>query len=98
MYDVRLTKQAVKDAANVERAGLKSKAAEIIKTIRVSPYEKSQSFEFLKFDLKGLCSRRINRQHRFVYEVLSNTEGLKDLNGDLYDGIIKVTSMWTHYE
>ena len=51
----------------------------------------------LKHDLKGACSRRINRQHRFVYEVLPNSEELKDPDGELYEGIIKVISMWTHY-
>ena len=81
----------------VERAGLKPKAAEIIKTIRNNPYEESQDFEMLKYDLKGSYSRCITRQHRFVYEVLPNTEGLKDINDELYEGIIKVISMWTHY-
>jgi len=76
---------------------LKSQTAEIIKTVRNTPYEKSQYFEVLKHDLKGACSRRITRQHRFVYEVLPNTENLKTENGELYQGIIKVISMWTHY-
>ena len=58
MYDIRLTKQAQKDAVKVERAGLKQKAAEIIKTVRNNPYEESQDFEILKYDLKGACSRR----------------------------------------
>lgn len=98
MYDVRLTKQAQKDAEKVERAGLKPKAIEIIKTVRDNPYEDSQDFEKLKGDLKGSYSRRINRQHRFVYEVLPNDENAKDANGKLYKGIIKVISMWTHYE
>jgi Txe/YoeB family toxin of toxin-antitoxin system len=98
MYDIRLTKQAEKDTVKVERAGLKSKAIEIISTVRRNPYEESQFFERLKGDLKGACSRRLNRQHRFVYEVLPNTEDAKDRNGELYEGIIKVISMWTHYE
>jgi len=98
MYDIRFTKQAQKDAENVERAGFKSKAVEIINTVRQNPYEESHSFEFLKGNLKGLCSRRINRQHRFVYEVLPNTENLKNANGELYEGIVKIISMWTHYE
>jgi Txe/YoeB family toxin of toxin-antitoxin system len=97
MYDIKLTKQARKDAVNIERAGLKPKAAEIIKTVRKNPYEESQDFEILKYDLKGACSRRITRQHRFLYEVLPNTEGLKDSDGVLYEGIVKVIAMWTHY-
>ena len=97
MYKIQLTKQAQKDVVNIERAGLKPKAAEIIKTVRNNPYEKSQYFEVLTRDLKGSCSRHITRQHRFVYEVLPNTENLKDENGELYEGIVKVISMWTHY-
>ena len=97
MYSVQLTRQAQKDASIVEHAGLKSKATEIISTVRKDPYEQSQGFEVLTRDLKGACSRRINRQHRFVYEVLPNDEGLKDGNGELYTGIVKVISMWTHY-
>jgi len=98
MYDVRFTKQAQKDAVKVERAGLKPKAAEIITVIKKNPHEESQSFEYLKGNLKGSCSRRLNRQHRFVYEVLLNTENAEDNNGDLFEGIVKVVSMWTHYE
>ena len=97
MYDVRLTKQAEKDAVKVERGGLKPKVVEIITTVRADPYEDSQGFEILKYDLKGACSRRITRQHRFVYEVLPNADGLKDDNGEPYEGTVKVISMWTHY-
>ena len=97
MYNIWLTKQAQKDAVKIERAGLKPKVARIITTVRQSPYEESQDFELLKYDLKGSCSRRITRQHRFLYEVLSNTEGLRNENGELYEGVIKVISMWTHY-
>jgi Txe/YoeB family toxin of toxin-antitoxin system len=98
MYDVRLTKQAQKDAVKIERAELKTKASDIIRTVRKNPYEESQGFEKLKGDLKGAYSRRINRQHRFVYEVLPNDENAKDVNGELYEGIVKTISMWTHYE
>lgn len=98
MYDIRLTRQAAKDSVNIERMGLKPQTAEIIVTVRENPYEESQRFEKLKGDLKGLYSRRINRQHRFVYEILPNEEGLKDADGVLYEGIVKVVSMWTHYE
>jgi Txe/YoeB family toxin of toxin-antitoxin system len=98
MYDIRLTRQARKDAAKAEHAGLKPKVAEIIRTVRNNPYEDSQEFEKLKGDLKGSCSRRITRQHRFVYEVLPNDENAKDVGGEPYKGIIKIVSMWTHYE
>ena len=71
---------------------------EICNTIKNDPFESSQSFEKLKGDLQGSCSRRLNRQHRFVYQVLPNTEGARDENSNLYEGIIKIISMWTHYE
>ena len=92
MYDVRLSHQAQKDAVKIERSGLKPKTAEIIRTVRKKPYAETQGFEKLKGDLQGSYSRRINRQHRFVYEILPNA------NGAPFDGIVKVLSMWTHYE
>jgi Txe/YoeB family toxin of toxin-antitoxin system len=98
MYKIVLTKQAAKDSVKVERSGLKPKAAAIISTVRKDPFEETQFFERLKGDLLGSCSRRLNRQHRFVYEVLPNTEGFKDENDERYEGIVKVVSMWTHYE
>ena len=98
MFDIQLTRQAEKDAAKIDHAGLKSKAAEIIRTVRQKPYEESQGFEKLKGDLKGAYSRRINRQHRFVYEILPNLQDKKDINGKPFQGIVKIISMWTHYE
>jgi Txe/YoeB family toxin of toxin-antitoxin system len=98
MYKIALTRQAQKDAINVERAGLKPKAAEIIETVRQNPYEESQGFEKLKGDLGGAYSRRLNRQHRFVYEILPNVENEAEANGNPYNGVVKVLSMWTHYE
>jgi len=98
MYDIWLTKQAQKDAINIERAGLKPKTLEIINTVRNNPIEESQDFERLKHDLKGAFSRRITRQHRYVYEILPNDDGVKDPNGIPYEGFIKIISMWTHYE
>jgi len=77
MYEIQFTKQAIKDGEQVKRAGLKSKADEIFRTLQKNPYEESQGFEYLKYDLSGSCSRRINRQNRVVYEVFPNTEYLK---------------------
>jgi len=51
-----------------------------------------------KLKRAGLSERRINRQHRFIYEVLPNTENLTDANGVSYKGIVKIIRMWTHYE
>jgi Txe/YoeB family toxin of toxin-antitoxin system len=98
MYKTELTKQAQKDAIKVERAGLKPKAVEIIRTVQKNPYEHSQDFEKMTGDLQGYYSRRINKQHRFVYEVLKNADNMLDDNGVPYKGIVRVLRMWTHYE
>jgi len=98
MYRIDLTKQAQKDATLLESAGLKKKAASFIRIVRINPFQNPPPYEALKGDRKGAYSRRINRQHRFIYEVLPNTENLKDENGIPYQGIIKIIRMWTHYE
>ena len=98
MYDIQFTKKSAKDSVKIERSNLKAKVSEIITTIRNNPYEVSQDFEKLIGDLNGAYSRRINKQHRFVYEVLPNSDETKDANGELLEGIVKIISMWTHYE
>ncbi|MCL2086874.1 MAG: Txe/YoeB family addiction module toxin [Oscillospiraceae bacterium] len=98
MYDVFFVKQARKDAEKIERAGLKPKVVAILRTVRKNPYEKTQGFEKLTGDLKGAYSRRISRQHRFLYSILPNVNNAKDDDGNVYEGIVKVISMWTHYE
>jgi Txe/YoeB family toxin of toxin-antitoxin system len=97
MYKVTLTKQATKDAKLVERAGLKPQAAELLVIIRANPYQNPPEYEKLQ-GYKDTYSRRINRQHRLVYHVQPNTDNLKDENGELYQGVVKVLRMWTHYE
>ena len=96
MYRDDITKRAAKDAAKIERAGLKPKAAEIIRTIRQNPFEPTQQFEKL-VGLNNTYSRRIDYHNRFVYEVLPNDENIKDANGQPYEGIVKVIRMWGHY-
>ena len=98
MYKVLFSKQAKKDAVNIERSGLRSKVEEIIKTVTSDPFEYSQSFEELKGRLKGKYSRRINKVHRFVYEILPNTDNEADENKVPYDGIIWVLTIWTYYD
>ena len=98
MFDIKLTGRAKKDAALLEKSGMKPKATRLIGIVRKNPFQNPPPFEALKGDRKGAYSRRISRQHRFVYEVLPNTENLKDINGDLYEGIVKILRMWTHYE
>ena len=97
MFDIRLTKQAAKDAVSIERAGMKPKAVELLRVVRENPYQNPPEYEKLK-GYNDTYSRRINKQHRLVYQVLPNDEGLKDDNGAPFQGIIKIIRMWTHYE
>lgn len=86
MWELRFTKRAQKDAKKVAAAGLKPKLQELLAILEQNPYENPPAYEKLKGDLQGAYSRRINIQHRLVYEVLEE------------DQIVKVLSMWTHYE
>jgi toxin YoeB len=80
------TAQAKKDAKKLVNAGLKEKTITLLKLIETSPYQNPPPYEKLIGDLSGTYSRRINIQHRLVYEVISDQQ------------IIKVLRMWTHYE
>ena len=80
------TKQAQRDAKKLGVSGLKPKAEELLALIAEDPYRKPPPFEKLVGDLGGAYSRRINIQHRLVYEVLDE------------DRVVKVLRMWTHYE
>ena len=97
-YKLKYTKQAEKDARLLEQSKLEKNAIELLSIIKKDPYQNPPPYEKLKGELKGSYSRRINKQHRIVYDVLPNTEELKDENGELYTGIVKVIRMWTHYE
>ena len=83
---VVFTKQARKDAKKLSASGLKSKAEAIIKFLRENPYQIPPSYEKLVGDLAGAYSRRINIQHRIVYQILEDEK------------TVKVIRMWTHYE
>lgn len=85
MYKIILSKQAGKDAKKIESSGLKSKVVELLKLIKNDPYLYPPEYEFLEGKMKGSISRKINKQHRLVYEVLP-----KDT--------IRILRMWTHYE
>jgi Txe/YoeB family toxin of Txe-Axe toxin-antitoxin module len=67
--------------------------------IERDPFEDTPGhhYEELKDNLKGKHTRRLNLQNRFAYEVLENTDKLKDDNGVEYDGIVRVLTMWGHY-
>ena len=97
-YKVILSSYAFKDLEKLKRAGYNKKAWELVNIIRENPYKNPPRYEKLMGDLRGFYSRRINEQHRFVYNVLPNNDNLLDENKERYDGIIHVLRMWTHYE
>ncbi len=80
------TKQAQKDAKRLAAAGLKDKAQTLLDVLKLNPFQNPPSYEKLVGDLTGTYSRRINIQHRLVYQVLEA------------ERIVKVIRMWTHYE
>ncbi|MBI5207689.1 MAG: Txe/YoeB family addiction module toxin [Candidatus Firestonebacteria bacterium] len=80
------TKQAQKDAKKISDSGLRPKVEFLLKILQENPFQQQPSYEKLVGDLEGAYSRRINIQHRLIYQVL------KDLK------IVKVLRMWTHYE
>ena len=86
MWRVVFTKQAQKDAKKLASAGLRSKAEKLLDILRENPYKTPPTFENLLGDLSGAFSRRINIQHRLVYQILENEK------------VVKVIRMWTHYE
>jgi toxin YoeB len=79
------TNQAQKDAKKLSASGLKHKAMELLKILEENPFQNPPPFEKLVGDLAGAYSRRINIQHRLVYQVLEN------------EGIVKILRLWTHY-
>jgi Txe/YoeB family toxin of toxin-antitoxin system len=86
MWRVVFTKQAQKDAKKLSTAGLRPKAVQLIEILRENPYTAPPPFEKLLGDLSGAFSRRINIQHRLVYQILDDEK------------VVKVIRMWTHYE
>lgn len=85
-WRVVFTKQAQKDAKKLAAAGLRSKAERLLDILRENPHQTPPPFEKLVGDLAGAYSRRINIQHRLVYELLNKEK------------VVKVIRMWTHYE
>jgi toxin-antitoxin system, toxin component, Txe/YoeB family len=80
------TRQAQKDAKKLASSGLKPKAQELLALVASDPYRKPPPFEKLVGDLAGAYSRRINIQHRLVYQVLEA------------ERVVKVLRLWSHYE
>ena len=95
MWKIFFTKQADKEKKKLKAAGLDGKAKHLIDVVRADPFAKSPAFEPLKGNLEGAYSRRINLQHRFVYEVITTPI---EVDGKCFEGAVKVISMWTHYE
>lgn len=98
MFKIFFAPQAIKDRELIERAGLKEKAKRLLDILEVYPYQTPPTYEKLVGNLSGFYSRRINLHHRLVYQVLPNSEGLVDSDGNKYEGIVKVVRMWTHYD
>lgn len=80
------TKQAQKDAKKISASGLRDKTEELLNIIKSDPFQNSPTFEKVIGDLSGAYSRRINIQHRLIYQVLKKEK------------IVKIIRMWTHYE
>lgn len=85
-WRVVYTKHAEKDAKKIAQSNLKKKAKKLISLLEQNPFQKPPQFEKLVGDLDGAYSRRINIQHRMVYQVLAE------------ERVVKVLRMWTHYE
>jgi toxin YoeB len=85
-YQLLYTKAAQKDANNLNAVGLKDKALQLLEIVAEYPFQNPPPHEKLIGDLAGAYSRRINIQHRLVYQVLENEK------------IVKVLRLWTHYE
>ena len=80
------TKQAQKDAKKISSSGLRANVEQLLEILAANPFQSPPPYEALVGNLKGAISRRINIQHRLVYQVLPDIH------------IVKVLRMWTHYE
>ena len=85
-WTIVFAKHALKDAKKLGASGLKANAQELLEVLAVDPFQNPPSYEKLVGDLEGAYSRRINIQHRLVYEVFKK------------ERTVRVLRMWTHYE
>ncbi|MFB2982423.1 Txe/YoeB family addiction module toxin [Microseira sp. BLCC-F43] len=85
-WDLVYTKQAQKDAKKLAASNLRDKAQTLLDILTVNPFQNPPPYEKLVGDLEGAYSRRINIQHRLVYEVIES------------ENTVKILRMWTHYE
>ena len=84
-WQVLFTKQAQKDAKNIAKSGLREKVEVLLEILAVNPLQTPPPFEKLVGDLDGAYSRRVNIQHRLVYQILKK------------DRVVKIIRMWSHY-
>ena len=85
-WEIIYTKQAQKDAQKLAAAGLKDKALRLLELLKSDPYQNPPSYEKLVGDLSGAYSKRINIQHRLIYQVLDSVKQ------------VKILRLWSHYE
>lgn len=85
-WEIVFSKHAQKDAQKLAAAGLKDKAAALLEILKTNPFQNPPPYEKLIGDLSGAYSRRINIQHRLVYQVIDELQ------------TVKILRMWTHYE
>ena len=85
-WQIVYAKQALKDAKKLSASGLKQKAQELLAILEKNPFQNPPPYEKLVGDLAGAYSRRINIQHRIVYEIYTQEK------------VVRVLRMWTHYE
>ena len=85
-WRIVFTKRAIKDSEKIESGELKPKVSKLLALIRENPYTTPPPYEILLGDLSGAYSRRINIQHRLIYQVLEDIK------------TVKIIRMWTHYE
>ncbi|MFV0482386.1 MAG: Txe/YoeB family addiction module toxin [Campylobacteraceae bacterium] len=85
-YKIVFSKRAIKDIEKLKAKNLSNKAKELIEIIKLNPFQNPPPFEKLQGDLKGAFSRRINIQHRLVYEVVEEEK------------TVKILTLWSHYE
>ena len=95
MYKIVFTKQALKDLENLKKIGISNKAKVLVDVIRENPYQNPPRYEKLVGKLDGILSRRINIQHRLVYQVYEEIIIENDVE---YQGTVKIIRMWTHYD
>ena len=86
MWTIKYSNQAVKDSKKIEQSNLKQSVINLLEILKVDPFQNPPPYEKLIGDLTGKYSRRINIQHRLVYEVFEEEK------------IVRILRMWTHYE